>query len=56
MTQTYTVRFYHENEECPEYIAPFHTLKDAENYCESRNSSLQLAGIPSSVACYYVID
>lgn len=56
MLQDYTVRFWSESLNSPEYIGPFRSLKEAEDYCEARNSSLQLSGIPSSVANYSVVD
>jgi hypothetical protein len=56
MRNTFTVRFWSEHLESPEYIGPFYTEKDAEDYCDARNGSLSLSGIPSSVACYSVVD
>jgi hypothetical protein len=56
MLQDYTVRFWSEALNSPEYIGPFRSLKEAEDYCDARNDSLQLSGIPSSVACYSVVD
>lgn len=57
MTQTtFTVRFDSDALDSPEYIGPFYTLEEAEDYCDSRNGSLSLSGIPSSVACYSVVD
>jgi len=53
---TFTVRFDSTALESPEYIAPFYTEDDAQDYCDSRNGSLQLSGIPSSVASYSVIE
>lgn len=56
MTETFTVAFYNPSPNSPEYIGPFQSLKQAEDYCDSRNGSLQLSGIPSWVACYSVVD
>lgn len=53
---TYTVCFWSEYLESPEYIGPFSTEDDAQDYCDSRNDSLYLSGIPGSVACYSVVD
>ena len=56
MTQTtFTVRFTSEALDAPEYIGPFYSEDDAQDYCDDRNGSLALSGIPSSVACYSVI-
>ena len=55
MTQTFTVAFYSTALDSPEYIGPFTSLSDAEDYADDRNDSLALAGIPSSVACYSVL-
>ena len=56
MTETFTVCFWAESLDSPEYIGPFYTEKDAQNYCDARNGSLSLSGIPSWVACYSVVD
>ena len=53
---TFTVRFTSDALNSPEYIGPFHTEDDAQEYADDRNSSLALSGIPSSVACYSVVD
>jgi len=52
---TFTVRFWSEHLESPEYIGPFYSEDDAQEYADDRNSSLALSGIPSSVACYSVV-
>jgi len=56
MKNTFTVRFWSEHLDSPEYIGPFYSLEEAEDYCDSRNGSLSLSGIPSWVACYSVVD
>jgi len=56
MSTTYTVRFTSNALDSPEYIGPFYSEDDAEDYCDARNGSLQLGGIPSWVACYSVVD
>jgi hypothetical protein len=56
MNNTFTVRFESPSPNSPEYIGPFYTEKDAEDYCDARNGSLSLSGIPSWVACYSVVD
>ena len=56
MSKTFTVRFWSEVLESPEYIGPFYSEDDAQDYADDRNSSLALSGIPSSVACYSVVD
>ena len=56
MTETYTVRFVSNALNSPEYIGPFYSEADAEDYCDSRNGSLALSGIPPSVACYSVLS
>ena len=53
---TFTVRFDSNALNSPEYIGPFYSEDDAQDYCDCRNGSLALSGIPSSVACYSVVD
>jgi hypothetical protein len=55
MTQTFKVRFVSFSLNSPEYIGPFYTEEEAQDYCDARNGSLSLSGIPSSVACYSVV-
>lgn len=55
MTQTFTVRFVSNALNSPEYVGPFYSEDDAQDYCDCRNSSLQLGGIPSSVASYSIV-
>ena len=55
MTKDFTVRFWSESLDSPEYIGPFYSEEEADEYADDRNSSLALAGIPSSVACYSVV-
>ncbi len=54
--KTFTVRFDSNALNSPEYIGPFFSEDDAQDYADDRNGSLQLGGIPSSVACYSVVD
>jgi hypothetical protein len=54
--KTFTVRFDSNALNSPEYIGPFFFEEDAQDYADDRNSSLALSGIPSSVACYSVVD
>ncbi len=56
MKQTFTVRFWSESLDSTEYIGPFYSEDDAQDYADDRNGSLSLSGIPSSVACYSVVD
>jgi hypothetical protein len=56
MRKTFTVKFWSEYREFPEYIGPFNTEKEAQDYCDARNGSLSLSGIPSSVANYSIVD
>jgi hypothetical protein len=56
MTNTFTVRFESPSLNSPEYIGPFFSEDDAQDYADDRNSSLALSGIPSSVAFYSVVD
>jgi hypothetical protein len=56
MTETFTVRFDSNALNSPEYIGPFYSEDDAQDYCDARNGSLSLGGIPSWVACYSVVD
>ena len=53
---TFTVRFDSNALDSPEFIGPFYTEEEAQDYADDRNGSLALAGIPSSVACYSVAD
>ena len=55
-TMTFTVRFTSNALDSPEYIGPFYSEDDAQDYCDARNGSLSLSGIPSWVACYSVVD
>ena len=52
MNQTFTVKFWSESLDSSEYIGPFYSEEDAQDYCDARNGSLALSGIPSSVASY----
>ena len=54
MTQTFFVLFTSDAINSPEYIGPFHSEDEANDYADDRNSSLALSGIPSSVASYSV--
>jgi hypothetical protein len=56
MSNTFTVRFYSNALDSPEYIGPFYSEDEAQDYCDARNDSLSLSGIPSWVACYSVVD
>jgi len=56
MSKTFTVRFWSEHLESPEYIGPFYSEDSANDYADARNGSLSLSGIPSWVACYSVVD
>jgi len=56
MSETFSVRFVSDALNSPEYIGPFYSEDDAQNYADDRNSSLALSGIPSSVACYSVVN
>jgi len=56
MSTTFSVRFVSDALNSPEYIGPFYTEEDAQSYADDRNNSLALSGIPSSVACYSVVD
>jgi len=56
MSTTYTVRFTSNALNSPEYIGPFFSEDDAQDYADDRNGSLALSGVPSSVACYSVVD
>jgi len=55
-TQTFTVRFTSDALNSPEYIGPFSSEDAAQDYCDDRNGSLALSGIPSSVANYSIVD
>lgn len=56
MAKTFTVRFDSNALNSPEYIGPFPSENDAQEYCDARNDSLALSGIPSSVAFYSIVD
>ena len=55
MNTTFSVRFVSDALDSPEYIGPFYSEEEADEYADDRNSSLALSGIPSSVACYSVV-
>jgi hypothetical protein len=55
MTETFTVRFDSTALDSPEFIGPFYTEQEAQDYADDRNSSLALSGIPSNVALYTVV-
>ena len=55
MSKTFTVRFVSDALDSPEYIGPFYSEDDANDYADDRNSSLALNGVPSWVACYSVV-
>ena len=55
MSKTFSVRFVSDALDSPEYIGPFYSEEEADEYADDRNSSLALSGIPSSVACYSVV-
>ncbi len=52
---TYYVMFQSEELTEPEYIGPFYKLEDADDYADSANTGLALAGVPGSVASYGVV-
>jgi hypothetical protein len=52
---TYTVRFDSIHLDSPEYIGPFDSEDEAQDYCDARNGSLELSGVPSSVAYYFIV-
>jgi hypothetical protein len=56
MSKTFTVKFWSEHLESPEYIGPFYSEKAAQDYCDARNDSLSLSGIPSWIASYSVVE
>jgi len=56
MNNTFTVRFDSNALNSPEYIGPFYSEDDAQDYCDARNDSLSLSGVPSWVACYSVVS
>ena len=45
MTETFTVRFWSEELDSPDYIGPFYTEQEAEDYCDDYNYRLSLAEI-----------
>jgi len=55
MTETFTVRFDSTALDSPEYVGPFYSEEEAQDYADDRNSSLALSGVPSSVAFYTVV-
>jgi len=56
MTQTFSVRFISDALDSPEYIGPFYSEDEANDYADCRNGSLALSGIPSSVASYSIVN
>lgn len=55
MSQTFTVRFLSEELSEPQYIGPFDSEDDANEYADEKNYRLSLAGIPFCVASYSVL-
>ena len=55
MTETFTVRFDSTALDSPEYVGPFYSEEEAQDYADDRKSSLALSGVPSSVAFYTVV-
>ena len=51
---TFYVMFQSEELTEPDYIGPFYSLEDAEDYADNANTGLALAGVPGSVASYGV--
>ena len=52
---TYYVLFQSEKLEMPEYIGPFCSSEDAEDYADHQNNGLALNGVPGWVASYSVV-
>ena len=52
---TYYVIFNTVEYDEPTYYGPFYSLEDAEDYADSANTGLALAGVPGSVASYGVV-
>lgn len=52
----YTVVFWSTENDAPQYIGPFFSEDAANNYADNENQKLSLAGIPSSIANYSVIN
>lgn len=47
MTQTFDVKFWNESEQMYDYIGPFDTLEDAEDYADYQNTGLSYGGHPA---------
>jgi len=52
---TYYVIFNTVEYDEPQYIGPFYSLEDADDYADSANTGLALAGVPGSTASYGVV-
>ena len=52
---TYYVIFNTVEYDEPQYIGPFYSLEDADDYADSANTGLALAGVPGSKASYGVV-
>jgi hypothetical protein len=55
MQETFTVRFWSVSPDSTEYIGPFYSEDDAQDYADDRNNSLALSGVPSWIANYSVV-
>jgi hypothetical protein len=52
---TYYVCFQSSDLETLDYVGPFYSEEDAADYADYQNQGLANNGIPSSVACYWVV-
>ena len=52
---TFYVKFHSEKLEMPEYIGPFSSSEDAEDYADHQNNGLALNGVPGWVSSYAVV-
>lgn len=49
------VKFESDQLDEPQYIGPFDSIEEADDYVDYNNTGLSLNGVPSWVACYSVV-
>ena len=50
----FLVRFWSVDVPDPQYVGRFWSSDDAEDFCDEQNGRLNLSGIPTSTAHYFV--
>ena len=55
MSQTFDVKFWNQETESYEYIGPFDTLEDAEDYADYNNTGLSYGGHPALYSVAWIM-